>query len=412
VFGNHRGNVDLTSIGGRGFEVPAAVQVAPAGDANGDGRDDLALIATVGDAGVAAYVVFGKRDLVSPDLQDLGPDGREIMLPAAGDVQEGPEDGITGLGARAAGDFNDDGFGDLIVGDPLADGGAGRAWVVFGSADSVTPLSLDALGSDGIEISGQGDGYLGGSVSGAGDVNGDGIDDVIVGVPYRARPREEHGSGAAIVIYGSDEPTDVDIANLGTGGLILSNGDRAAQLGAVVAGIGDANGDGLADVLVTAPRTSAPGREAAGSAYVVFGSRAEEPSLAVDELGSRGYEIAGATGDGTGQGQFPGGVGSSAAAAGDVNDDGFADVALGSPGAAEAAAAAYVVFGDNDGSPVDLAKPGGRAFAIDAPRTPLSGPLPVAGNADFDGDGRADLLFAPLHPGSGPTAAYVVSGKP
>src|SRR4051794_4923042 len=378
VFGGRDGDVDLSSLGDGGFEIAGASGIAAAGDMNGDGDDDLAVTGLVGDA-LGAFVVFGQEGSGTIDIGSLGETGRAIELPASGEAQEGPEDDIVLSGMRSAGDFNHDGTDDLIIGDPTADMGNGRAWVVYGS-DSTAPVSLDSIGSDGIEIAGGHGGYLGGSVSSAGDVNGDGIDDVVTSAPYSATGGADFGPGAAFVVYGSDDPSDVDVGDLGDGGFVISTSARDAELGGVVAGAGDVNGDEVDDVLVTAPRSSPADRTGAGAAYVVFGSRGGGDDLSIDDLGARGFSIDGAAGVGSAQSQFPGGLGSTGAAAGDVNGDGLADVVLGSPGALGDAAPAYVVYGDGDASPVDLRDAGGRALALDVDTDTRAGLLRVAGN--------------------------------
>jgi hypothetical protein len=213
----------------------------------------------------------------------------------------------------------------------------------------------------------------------------------------------------AEVIYGSDDPTNVDDSNLGDRGFVVSTDQHDAELGGVVAGAGDVNGDDVADVLITAPRSSPGGRRGAGAAYVVFGSRDQTGDLSVDALGARGFEIDGATRVGGAQQQVPLGLGSSAAAAGDVNGDGLADVVLGSPGATSPGASAYLVLGADDPSPLDLGNPGGRAEAVEMDTAEQFGLLQVAGNLDFDGNGSDDFLLGQSS-SDGTHRAYVVGG--
>jgi hypothetical protein len=234
---------------------------------------------------------------------------------------------------------------------------------------------------------------------------------VIVSAPYAATGHGDFGPGLVHVIYGSADPASIDVSNLGDRGFTISTDRKDAELGAIVAGLGDANGDDVADVLVTAPRSSPGGRTGAGAAYVVFGSRDEAGDVSVDDLGTRGFAIDGAASVGDAQLQFPTGLGSTAAAAGDVNGDDLADVVLGSPGALGSAAPAYVVYGADDPATVDLNDPGGRAMAIELSTNRQAGPLRLAGNADFDGDGTDDVLVVPNAP-AGAQHAYVLAGSP
>ncbi|MEL7029502.1 MAG: integrin alpha, partial [Pseudomonadota bacterium] len=175
---------------------------------------------------------------------------------------------------------------------------------------------------------------FGSAVAGAGDVNGDGVDDIIVG----ASADSGGGSGAAFVFFGAQDGLDGTFLASSLNG---SNGfaidDSASSVsGLSVAGAGDVNGDGLADLLVgTGGATS--------EQYVVFGSSSGFPSTVnVDSLdGSNGFRIGGI--DPSDRPGF------SVGAAGDINGDGLDDILVGAPDSEangfERAGAAYVIFG-------------------------------------------------------------------
>jgi hypothetical protein len=205
----------------------------------------------------------------------------------------------------------------------------------------------------------------------------------------------------------------VDLTSpLGPAGYAIRGTEANAQVGAVVAGLGDVNGDHRADVLVTAPSSTPLGRTGAGSAYVVFGQQGSDISL--DQLGPHGYAIYGPAAPPQAGGSFPTGLGASAAADGDVNHDHIPDVVLSSP--ASPAAIAYVVYGQpSSTAAIDLGAPNAPAQAIDGPHPadPASGPLPVARGVNFDGAGDRAIV-APREPGSSdaPVSAYFLPGGP
>lgn len=175
---------------------------------------------------------------------------------------------FAGSGVSSAGDFNGDGFDDFVVGAPYALnipstlftlGNTGSAYVVFGTdAGFPTSLDLTALdGTDGFELVG---GYYsdraGASVAGIGDINGDGFDDLIVGSPGHGGALDSPQAGAAYVVFGTNSgfaaEGELELITAGTGGFRILGQAGSNQLGDSVAGLGDVNGDGLDDILVSA----------------------------------------------------------------------------------------------------------------------------------------------------------------
>jgi len=246
----------------------AGLSVSAAGDVNGDGIDDVIVGATNndegGDVAGAAYVVYGRTDgsLADVDLDVLGgqtPDnsvGFKIVGAAAGDV--------VGWSVSAAGDMNGDGVDDVIVGAFADDAGgaySGAAYVVYGATGGQGTANLGNLGGSnagdpkGFKIAGEAAyDFAGRSVSGAGDVNGDGFDDVIVS-------SYADDAGTAYVIYGraGDSPSDVDLNVLdeptpdNTVGFRIAGAAAYDDAGRSVAAAGDVNGDGVDDLIVGAP---------------------------------------------------------------------------------------------------------------------------------------------------------------
>jgi hypothetical protein len=214
-------------------------------------------------------------------------------------------------------------------------------------------------------------------------VNGDGIDDFLVAAPFIGGE-----DGAAYVIFGSREPQDLDSTDLGDRGILLAGGGGSTA-GASVAGIGDVNGDDLADVIVGAPTASPAGRDGAGVAYVVFG-RHNPGRVDLTQLGTSGFRVDGAAPKTAEQGEFTPGLASEVAAAGDVNGDGTPDAIVNSTHLQGETPLAWIVYGKATPDRIDLARPGGQAMALDgAPDSSLS----FGGGLDFDGDKKAEVPF-------------------
>ena len=402
-------------------------EVSAAGDVNGDGIDDVIFgIVRVGYYGFtyggAAYVVFGRSDgFANPvDLADIAAGSGGFLVQG-----EGAYD-LVGFSVSAAGDVNGDGIGDLIIGAPkVLDYAAARydgaAYVVFGNGDGFTsPVDLRAIaaGSGGFRVLGESaHDYAGYSVSAAGDVDGDGVDDLIVGAPTSYFGGV--GPGAAYVVFGRtngfDSPIDLAAIAAGSGGFKIIGENERDGAGVSVAAAGDINGDGIDDLAVGAPGQDSAGGFA-GAVYVVFGTLGgfDGPiELAAIASGMGGFRILGENaGDA---------AGFSVAAAGDINGDGIDDLAVGVPGqdaAGESAGAAYVVFGRTRGfaAPVDLhaIAAGNGGFKIIGENAGDWAGNSVSAAGDVNGDGIDDLIVgAPTNRTDNVAygAAYVVFGR-
>jgi len=333
--------VDLGEFGDQGFAIDGESQldrsgwtVSGAGDVNGDGMADVLVGAPLanpegnivgGDYGIG-YVVFGKADSDTVDLEEQGDGGFEIR-------GVGMDDRV-GTGVGAAGDINGDGLADLVLGAPFAGTElqhSGFGYVVFGKADP-SPVQLSLM--DGFRMRGHQRSNTGMVVGGAGDVNGDGVDDVILGAPGVSD--DERGSGRAYVVFGSADASFVDLREAGDWGFVIDGAVAFDSTGTGVAIAGDVNGDGMADLLVGAPSVDS---EEPGGAYLVYG-KSDTAAVDLSALGAGGYSLVGESGGDQ--------AGHSVAGAGDVNGDGLADIVIGADlvdGRESDVGRAYVVFG-------------------------------------------------------------------
>lgn len=407
-----RGEIGVRLLGERSDTAGSAV--ANAGDVNGDGLDDL----IIGAPGYQTsppntYVLFGSQDGFpsSVNLADL--------LGSAGFRLDG-----AGSSVNRAGDVNGDGVDDLIVSDPTAspDGlvSAGSTYVVFGHAGSfVSPILLDRLGTpNGFRLNG-GDGeFSGTSVAGVGDVNGDGLDDLLVGGP-RATVGAARNAGRGVVVFGRTTgfPSVIALDTLTPAeGAQISGVAQGDRLGESVAGAGDVNCDGIDDVILGARSADPNGIGSAGSVYVVFGRNNWD--IAAPDLsalnGLNGFRLDGV--------RPASSAGRSVSAAGDVNGDGVGDIILGAdgddPDGLSAAGSVYVVFGRCGlfPTPLSLADIDGvNGFRLDGVATNdfTGGAVSAAG--DVNGDGIGDVIVgvraadSDETPGAG--LSYVVFGR-
>jgi hypothetical protein len=373
------------------------------GDFNDDGIDDLLIGARFADGPDdlrqevgEAYVIFGSSDLGGSI--DLGQGEQDLTIFGA-NVEISAADGL-GVGV-AAGDVNDDGIDDIIVSAPFSEGPSadfrtdrGEVYVIFGRSDLGGTIDIAEKTQDVTIIAAEGFSLLGDSMR-IGDVNGDGIDDMILGAPFAGRepgsppggPRTELGE--VYVILGSPTLSGSISIPQGEQDFTISGPEQWSELGDAMA-VGDVNDDGLADIIAVAEADDAPegSRPNAGAVYVVFGSKSlggmvdtakseqDVVILGVDDNDALGF----------------------CAAGGDINDDGIDDILLvaqrasAAGGSRDTSGEAYVILGSSDlGGTIDT-QAGDQditIFGADA-HDLLSSCL--AGH-DVNGDGIGDIIL-------------------
>ncbi|MBD2451262.1 FG-GAP repeat protein [Nostoc sp. FACHB-152] len=331
--------------------------VSNAGDINNDGIDDLIIAAQYyassngkSQAG-QSYVVFGGRNVGSGgtlNLSDLnGTNGFLINGIAAEDY--------SGSSVSNAGDINNDGIDDLIIAARGASPngntrGVGQSYIVFGGTNvgSGGTLNLSDLnGTNGFFINGiavNDDSDW--SLSNAGDINNDGIDDLIIGV-RSASPNGKENAGQSYVVFGGTNVGSGGTLNLsdlnGTNGFFINGIAADDYSGWSVSNAGDINNDGIDDLIIGTPVADPNGNSDAGQSYVVFGGTNLDSGgiLNLSNLnGTNGFFINGIAKDDY--------SGSSVSNAGDINNDGIDDLIIGAAGASPngyQSGQSYVVFG-------------------------------------------------------------------
>ncbi|MBK7445963.1 MAG: FG-GAP repeat protein [Ignavibacteria bacterium] len=320
--------------------------VSTAGDANGDGYSDVIVSAPLNDAIGAnagrAYIYFGGSTMNN---------SADVILSGATANDQ------FGTSVSLAGDFNGDGYSDVIVGANLNDAGgsnAGRAYIYYGGSvmNSVVDITLTGLAASD---------QFGLSVSTAGDINGDGYGDVIAG----ALLNDGGGSnaGRAYIYYGGSSPDN-------TADVLLTGAAVGDQFGISVSTAGDVNGDGYSDVIAGANLNDVAGTDA-GSAYIYFGGSI--PDNTADVI------LSGVAGD-----RF----GFSVSTAGDVNGDGYSDVIAGAlqndAGGADAGRS-FIYFG---GINMDITADAILTGAAAGDQFGFS----VSAAGDMNGDGYSDVI--------------------
>ncbi|MEZ4235253.1 MAG: integrin alpha [Myxococcota bacterium] len=362
----------------------AAGDVVAMGDVDGDGLADVLVGAPFyGGANYPgrAYLLYGPLDGdASLAAADVRLDGQS-NLDQAGD------------GVAVAGDVDGQGGAEIAVGAPTYDGNGTRRGRVYLVA--APPAGTSNLGTYPSYVGASDDDMTGWAVAGAGDVDGDQLDDLLVGAPQFLDDYAGAGFGKVLLFRGNAVLADAMLAPAAR--FLGAAGDAAGE---AVAGPGDTDGDGLADVLLGAPFDDTRGTEA-GAAYLFSGASAVGDVAVADAdgvfLGEDAFNTAGwSVGGGD-----------------DLDGDGLMDVLVGADwnsSAFQRAGASYVVYGRT--SPATLVLTDADAKITGEAATDFAGGA-VASAGDVDGDGFADLVIGARGADAGGDnggAAYVVHG--
>jgi FG-GAP repeat protein len=380
-------------LDGDGFLTQSGNSVSAAGDVNGDGMADLLVGASNatpnGSNSGRVYLVYGKKDSEPVSLSDVINGIGGIVFNG-----ENPNE-YAGTDVAAAGDVNGDGYSDILISAPQASPTltrSGRCYVVFGGR-GLSNIELKNLESAGLGFYINGaarEDYAGDSISTAGDVNGDGLADLLIGAPRADTPGID--AGRVWVVYGKESTSLVQLADVsnGEGGFVLSSEQTGSMTGFAVSAAGDINGDGLADVVIGAPEYEvAP--NSLGRVYLVFGKKDQEAVLLGNvALGQGGFSITGT--------ENRGDFGMAVSAGGDLNGDGLSDVIVGAPnseGNSYRSGISYAIFGKTNTLPIllDSVLGGLTGFAFFGDQASDHSGLSVSGGGDLNGDGLDDVLI-------------------
>ncbi|WGM40240.1 FG-GAP-like repeat-containing protein [Caulobacter sp. NIBR1757] len=305
--------------------------VSTAGDVNGDGYEDVVISAHgVGPSPGSAYILFGSASGFVTNVASLdGMNGFRVT---------GEGNGNFGLVLGSVGDINNDGFDDLAFNSQgnISDGLEGGSYIVFGKASGfAASFSTSTLnGANGFKVVAPA-GYQARVTYATADVNGDGIDDLIMGMRYA--DIGSANTGAVYVVYGTTSgfgaTLSVESLN-GVNGFRISGLATGDVLGDSVGNAGDVNGDGFDDLILGSPYADVGG-SSTGTVYVVYGSASGIPASInlATMTADQGFKIVGPANNAI--------IGKNVAGIGDINNDGLDDIAMRGTGSGPV----YVVYG-------------------------------------------------------------------
>jgi len=392
-FGNQLSWVSDASFVGEAIDDESGRSVATAGDVDGDGLSDLLIGARLNDDGGGqagkTYLLLGSSLLASGTF--------DLSAADAAFVGEASED-LSGYSVASAGDVDGDGLSDLLISAYDWAAGRGKTYLVFG-ASIAAGGSFDLSAADTSFTGENASDYSGYSVASAGDVDGDGLDDLLIGARYNDDGGSNAGKTYLVLAASITAGTSISLSQAHAAFVGEAIDDES---GSSVASAGDVDGDGLSDLLIGAFYNDDGGSQA-GKTYLFLGS-------SVAAGGTFNLSAADAVFIGEDNNYHSG---SSVASAGDVDGDGLSDLLIGAQSWYSQRGKTYLFFGASiaAGGSFDLGV--ADASFVGENSADYSGNS-VSSAGDVDGDGLSDLLIGARQNGDGGNGAgksYLLLGS-
>jgi hypothetical protein len=351
----------------------AGYHISMAGDVNHDGIGDLLIAAPYNsDAGVnfgQVYLLFGKSGAWGNTI-NLGTADASFLGETKNDWASHD---VFGLG-----DINGDEIDDFAIGVKFVDQAAfnaGKTYVFFGKETgwslntSLSNADASFLGEDSTSEAGH--------VAAAGDINGDGINDIIIGGGFNDQAAND--AGKTYIVFGKKTGwgKNISLANADASFLGETEGDYSGHR---LAGVGDVNNDGIDDIIIAAHGADANSIKNRGKVYLIFGKTSgwsQNASLSIAEASFVGPPVMNTS------------IGWNVCSASDINADGYSDFLI----AAQNKSKIYLILGKSSGWQQDMEIESAAATIFSGETALDHAGYDMRGAGDINLDGKSDFII-------------------